>query len=57
VWNDDIDLAEAELWLNGKPAEEVADGEHSASDCRQRNEQPVGRDHVERAIRRARGLV
>jgi hypothetical protein len=25
VWNDEIDLAEAELWLNGKPAEHDAD--------------------------------
>jgi hypothetical protein len=23
VWNDEIDLAEGELWLNGKPVEEV----------------------------------
>ncbi len=24
VWNDEIDLAEAELWINGKPADEDA---------------------------------
>lgn len=27
VWNDDINLAEAELWLNGKPAEDHAEGD------------------------------
>ena len=24
IWNDEIDLAESELWLNGKPAEQTA---------------------------------
>ncbi len=25
VWNDDLDIAESELWLNGQPVDEIPD--------------------------------
>lgn len=25
VWNDELDIAESELWLNGQPVEEISD--------------------------------